>query len=204
MNLFIFDIDGTLVDTGRLDNETFHQALCENGYPFAREELLFAFGMPGRSALRMLHVREEDAPRIMQRWEKLLYSRLDEMETYPGVCETLEALRAAGKKCGVVTSRTRYQLEAGFTPLGLNHYFDAIVCADDVAHPKPAPDSLIECIRLLGGTAEQAVYTGDSAYDMQCAQAAGVTSALALWGCRTPEALSADVRLAHPSELLRL
>ena len=59
-------------------------------------------------------------------------------------------------------------------------------------------------IRRLGGSAEQAVYIGDSAYDMQCAAAAGVKSGLALWGSETPDALQADMRLTHPSELLLL
>ena len=74
----------------------------------------------------------------------------------------------------------------------------------DTARKLETERTLVECIRRLGGSAEQAVYIGDSAYDMQCAAAAGVKSGLALWGSETPDALQADMRLTHPSELLLL
>lgn len=204
MNCFVFDIDGTLIDTAAVDQQSFQQALREFGYHYSLEELRFSFGMSGRKSLEKLAIPPERIEPVMARWETLSRDRLHEVEVYEGIIPLLEALHAAGKRCGIVTSRTRLQLGYGFTPLGLNHYFDAIVCADDVEHPKPAPDGLVECIRRLGGSAEQAVYIGDSAYDMQCAAAAGVKSALALWGSETPDALQADMRLAHPSELLLL
>ncbi|MDO4271224.1 MAG: HAD family hydrolase [Eubacteriales bacterium] len=202
MNCFVFDIDGTLIDTAAVDQQAFHQALRENGYAFTPEQLRFSFGMPGREALRILGVDQIEA--VVARWEALAYSRLPEVRVYDGVHETLGALRAAGKKCGIVTSRTRAQLAGGFSPIGLDHYFDTIVCADEVANPKPAPDELLECMRRLGCGAEETVYIGDSPYDMQCARSAGVKSALALWGCQEPETLEADCRLTHPSEILEL
>ena len=202
MKNFIFDIDGTLIDTASLDRVTMQQALAENGYDFTFEQLRFAFGMPGRIALVQLGV--QDILPVMARWEGLLYSRLDEIPIYDGVTQALTALRAMGKKCGIVTSRSRSQFERGFSPIGMDGYFDEIVCADEVENPKPAPDELVECIRRLGGTAAESVYIGDSRYDMQCAASAGVKSALALWGADDPDSLAADWRLAKPEELLTL
>ena len=68
-------------------------------------------------------------------------------------------------------------------PIGFTPWFDEIICADDVEHPKPAPDALLECLHRFGCKPEDAVYIGDSEYDMQCARSAGVKSVLALWGC---------------------
>ena len=59
----------------------------------------------------------------MARWETLSRDRLHEVEVYEGIIPVLEALHAAGKRCGIATSRMRLQLGYGFTPLGLNHYF---------------------------------------------------------------------------------
>ena len=204
MKYFVFDIDGTLIDTAAVDRQAFRQALLDAGYDFAPEQLHFAFGMPGRPALRQLGVAEADIEDIVAQWEKLAYARLNEVPVYDGIVPLLEKLHAAGAKCGIVTSRTRSQLERGFSPLGLDHLFDTIVCADEVEHPKPAPDEMIECLRRLGGTAEQAIFVGDSVYDMQCAASAGVTSGLALWGCHEPEKMQADHRFAHPSEIASL
>ena len=75
--------------------------------------------------------------------------------------------------------------------------------ADEVAAPKPAPDSIFALLERVGCAAEDTVFLGDSPYDMQCAHAAGVKSALALWGSHNPE-LQADFRLNHPSELLQM
>ena len=51
---------------------------------------------------------------------------------------------------------------------------------------------------------EDAVYIGDSEYDMQCAKSAGVKSVLALWGCSEAEKLTSDLRFEHPAEILTL
>ncbi|WP_283674549.1 HAD family hydrolase [Butyricicoccus sp. Marseille-Q5471] len=202
MNYFIFDIDGTLIDSAHVDQIAFQQALRAQGQDYTLEELRWSFGMPGRDALRKLGIADIEG--TVTHWETLAYANLDQIKPYDGVLEVLTTLREQGCKLGVVTSRTRKQLEGGVTPLGLNGYFDEIICADDVAMPKPAPDGLLECLRRLGGTQTEAVYIGDSRYDMQCAAAAGVKSVLALWGCHEPDSLTADLRLETPAEILTL
>lgn len=50
----------------------------------------------------------------------------------------------------------------------------------------------------------QAIDIGDSIYDMKCAEGAGVPPALALWGCKNPEGITADYRLSQPANILDL
>ena len=103
-----------------------------------------------------------------------------------------------------MTSRTHYQFDYGFSPLGLDGYFDAVICMEDAPRHKPAPDPLLECLRRMGGTADEAVYIGDSACDMECAAAAGVKSCLALWGIPEGACIRADIELAAPADALKL
>ena len=168
------------------------------------EQLIFSFGMPGRRALAKLSIPAEQVEPIMARWEALAYDRLDEIPMYDGIPEVIAELRNGGCQCGIVTSRTRLQLEQGIKPIGFTPWFDEIICADDVEHPKPAPDALLECLRRFGCKPEDAVYIGDSEYDMQCARSAGVKSVLALWGCSEAEKLTSDLRFEHPAEILTL
>ena len=63
---------------------------------------------------------------------------------------------------------------------------------------------LLECLHRFGCKPEDAVYIGDSEYDMQCAKSAGVKSVLALWGCVEAEKLTSDLRFEHPAEILTL
>ena len=204
MKYFVFDIDGTLIDSSKVDQWAMHTALAEFGYEFTYEQLIFSFGMPGRRALAKLSIPAEQVEPIMARWEALAYDRLDEIPMYDGIPEVIAELRNGGCQCGIVTSRTRLQLEQGIKPIGFTPWFDEIICADDVEHPKPAPDALLECLRRFGCKPEDAVYIGDSEYDMQCAKSAGVKSVLALWGCSEAEKLTSDLRFEHPAEILTL
>lgn len=179
MNFIIFDIDGTLIDSAPVYLPALGQALHEHGYTPSPEQIQTAFGMTGWQGLAYCGVPEEQFDTVMHSWEEEAYRHLERVTVYEGIADTLRALKESGNKLGIATSRNRSQYTYGVKPLGLSAFFDAVVCSDDVADPKPAPDEL-------------------------CARAAGIKSGLALWGCHEPEKLTADVRLAHPSEILQL
>lgn len=203
MSCFIFDVDGTLIDSAPVYLPALGQALNEHGFTPTSEQIQTAFGMTGWQGLAYCGVPEEQFDAVMHSWEEEAYRHLERVTVYDGIVDTLRALRDAGHKLGIATSRNRSQYTRGVEPLGLGDFFDAVLCADDVAAPKPAPDELFECLRRMGGSVEHAMFIGDSAYDMQCARSAGVQSGLAMWGCHEPEKMNADIRLSHPSEILR-
>lgn len=204
MHCIIFDVDGTLIDSAPVYLPALGQALNDHGYTPSPEQIQTAFGMTGWQGLAYCGVPENEFDAVMHSWEQEAYRHLERVKVYDGIVDTLRALKEGGNKLGIATSRNRSQYTHGVKPLGLNEFFDAVVCSDDVADPKPAPDELFECLKRMGGTIEQAIFIGDSAYDMQCARSAGVKSGLALWGCHDPEKMQADVRLAHPSETLKM
>nr|WP_297282644.1 HAD family hydrolase [uncultured Agathobaculum sp.] len=204
MHYIIFDVDGTLIDSAPVYLPALGQALNDHGYTPSPEQIQTAFGMTGWQGLAYCGVPENEFDAVMHSWEQEAYRHLERVKVYDGIVDTLRALKEGGNKLGIATSRNRSQYTHGVKPLGLSEFFDAVVCSDDVADPKPAPDELFECLKRMGGTIEQAIFIGDSAYDMQCAHSAGVKSGLALWGCHDPEKMQADVRLAHPSETLKM
>lgn len=204
MNYIIFDVDGTLIDSAPVYLPALRQALNDHGYTPSPEKIQTAFGMTGWQGLAYCGVPENEFDAVMHSWEQEAYRHLERVKVYDGIIDTLRILKEGGNKLGIATSRNRSQYTHGVKPLGLSEFFDAVVCSDDVEDPKPAPDELFECLKRMGGTTEQAVFIGDSAYDMQCARAAGVKSGLALWGCHSPEKMEADVCLAHPSEILKM
>lgn len=204
MKYFIFDVDGTLLNSAEVDQQCLQQMLREFGQEHTLEELRPSFGKPGRQTLADLGFSGEAAERAMDRWEGLTLERIAEVRAFNGVEAMLKALHERGCRCGIVTSRTHYQYDYGFSPLGLDGYFDAVICMEDAPCTKPAPDPLLECLRRMGGEPGEAVYVGDGEGDMQCAAAAGVASCLALWGCSAPDRITADVRLAAPGDVLSL
>ena len=204
MHYIIFDVDGTLIDSAPVYLPALGQALNDHGYTPSPEQIQTAFGMTGWQGLAYCGVPENEFDAVMHSWEQEAYRHLERVKVYDGIVDTLRALKEGGNKLGIATSRNRSQYTHGVKPLGLSDFFDAVVCSDDVADPKPAPDELFECLQRMGGTIEQAIFIGDSAYDMQCARSASVKSGLALWGCHSPEKMEADVRLAHPNEILKM
>lgn len=204
MKYFIFDVDGTLLNSAEVDQQCLQQMLREFGQEHTLEELRPSFGKPGRQTLADLGFSGEAAERAMDRWEGLTLERIAEVRVFDGVEAMLKALHERGCRCGIVTSRTHYQYGYGFSPLGLDGYFDAVICMEDAPCSKPAPDPLLECLRRMGGTADEAVYIGDSACDMECAAAAGVKSCLALWGIPEGACIRADIELAAPADALKL
>lgn len=204
MKYFIFDVDGTLLNSAEVDQQCLQQMLREFGQEHTLEELRPSFGKPGRQTLADLGFSGEAAERAMDRWEGLTLERIAEVRAFNGVEAMLKALHERGCRCGIVTSRTHYQYDYGFSPLGLDGYFDAVICMEDAPCTKPAPDPLLECLRRMGGTAAEAVYIGDSACDMECAAAAGVKSCLALWGIPEGACIRADIELAAPADALKL
>ena len=204
MKYFIFDVDGTLLNSAEVDQQCLQQMLREFGQEHTLEELRPSFGKPGRQTLADLGFSGEAAERAMDRWEGLTLERIAEVRVFDGVEAMLKALHERGCRCGIVTSRTHYQYGYGFSPLGLDGYFDAVICMEDAPRHKPAPDPLLECLRRMGGEPGEAVYIGDSACDMECAAAAGVKSCLALWGIPEGACIRADIELAAPADALKL
>lgn len=152
MKYFIFDVDGTLLNSAEVDQQCLQQMLREFGQEHTLEELRPSFGKPGRQTLADLGFSGEAAERAMDRWEGLSQERIAEVRVFNGVEAMLKALHERGCRCGIVTSRTHYQYGYGFSPLGLDGYFDAVICMEDAPRTKPAPDPLLECLRRMAAS----------------------------------------------------
>jgi pyrophosphatase PpaX len=132
----------------------------------------------------------------------------DRMVTvYPGVVDSVEAIRAAGRQTGLVTSKNRQGALRGLTLAKLEQMMDVLVCADEVTNPKPHPEPVEKAVGLLGADPRATVYVGDSIHDMMSGRAAGVRTAAALWGPfgrAHLEDASPDYWLETPADLLTL
>jgi beta-phosphoglucomutase-like phosphatase (HAD superfamily) len=92
---------------------------------------------------------------------------------YPGVVAMVRAIRNAGLRTGLVTSKNKPGAERGLRLVGLDQDMELIIGADDVVNPKPHPEPIEEALRRLGQPAAEALYVGDSVHDMESGRAAG-------------------------------
>ncbi len=200
---FIFDVDGTIVDTEDAILEALHTALCDEGITqYEKSDLGFALGIPSTTTVEKFNVKSKRE--FIERWENYEKKFLQDSPLFPGMKEVLETLKKQNCKLGVVTSRKRQGYEKDFIErFHLQHLINAAVCCDDVKNPKPSPESMHLCMEKLGASPAETIYTGDSIYDMQCAKGVPIKFALALWGAKTADAFSdADYIVEKPEDIL--
>jgi pyrophosphatase PpaX len=203
----VFDLDGTVVDTVELIVESFRHAtrtVLDETLP--DEVILAGVGQPLMAQMRRLSA--EHAQQLYDVYREYNHRRHDELiRGYEGVAEMLGALRAAGRRLGIVTSKSADTTQMAFRAVGLREHFEVVVTASDTDQHKPSPVPLHLCLERLGAPAEGALYVGDSPVDIEAGRAAGMTTAAVAWGVFGREALLAsgpDYWLDEPGELLGL
>ena len=197
----LFDIDGTLIDTEeailRSLQDTVREMLHKD---IGKQELKFALGIPGSVTLRKLGIT--DTERANDRWNEHLLKYKSRIRLFDGIPELLDSLKANGCKLGIVTSKTRNEYTADFAaPFALSGYFSTVICVEDAARPKPYPDPLLTYLNAARIHAEDALYIGDTLYDCQCAQNAGVDFGLAAWGNAATQEIPADYIFKRPADV---
>lgn len=199
----VFDVDGTIVDTEEAILKSLQAVLQGEGMDYALADLRFALGIPGSEALRRLQVKEIE--RVHAKWSRTALDFSREVKVFAHMEEVLKKLAESPIRTGIVTSKTRQEFAGQIDPMGLRAYFEQVICADDTAKHKPDPEPLLACLEKLNARQKEAVYIGDSIYDLQCAKSAGVRFALAYWGAKTTEGFAeADYILKQPTDILAL
>ena len=181
MKYFLFDLDGTLLDSeqaivhlyqdelGRmgLEKPNAEKVLAESGRTAEEWVLALNPAIPKKDIDRVsMEIRTAFADTYLPRYGK----------PYPGAHDTLTELRNKGAKIGAVTNQKRFEAEVSFKVM--NFDFDVTACRDDVAEPKPAPDLVFEGMKRLGAKKEETLFVGDSFADAGAGKAAGVRTLL--------------------------
>jgi len=198
-----FDVDGTLIDTGDAIILSLQKVLREElGREYPPEELYFAFGIPGAATLKTFEIADIEG--VLSKWLRYLDDFSSLVKVFDGIEGCLKKVKSKGIKAGIVTSKSREEFECGFIPMGLAHYFDYVVCADDTSDHKPHPAPLLKLLELSGNAPEDIAYIGDTVYDKKCAEGAGVRFGLALWGAKCLEGIEPHWTFKDPEDILEI
>jgi pyrophosphatase PpaX len=202
----LFDLDGTLVDSGAIILASFKHAARTVLARDVEEEQIAALvgGSNLHDQMRVLsptHV--DELVRVYREHNRPLH---DELQAFEGVEELMETLSEEGRKLGIVTAKGRQTVDLAFAVLSLERYFDAVVTADMTARHKPDPAPVLKALELLESEPADAAFVGDSPYDVAAGKAAGVFTVAVSWGKIHPEErlleAGADVLVHSPKELL--
>lgn len=195
----LFDLDGTLIDSGAMILASFRHATRTVLKREIRDEELL--GAVGGSTLRdqmrafgAAHV--DELVRAYREHNTPLHA---ELQACNGVLDVLARLREDGRRLGIVTAKRRHTIRLAFAVLPLEEFFDAVVSSEETERHKPHPEPLLLALERLGAEPLSAAYVGDSPFDVRAAKAAGLRAIAVSWGgIHSPERLEAE----QPDELV--
>ena len=208
---YIFDLDGTLLDTLADLAAAVNYALRQHGMPeHTIDDVRRFVGNGVRKLMERAIPDGEKNPDFEATFatfrEYYMHHSLDTTRPYPGIIETLEALKEQGCRLAVVSNK----MMAATQELCRHFFAETIEVAigeNEAAgiRKKPAPDTVFEALRQLGEEKDSAVYVGDSDVDLETANNSGLPCISVLWGFRNRNFLiqhGAKTFISAPSELL--
>jgi HAD superfamily hydrolase (TIGR01509 family) len=175
---FLFDLDGTLVDSVYYHVLAWQEALQLEGIQLAVWRIHRKIGMSGGLFTNML-LRETGQPLTQERIERLqrlhadAYNRVSKnVRPLPGARELLDALTEAEIPWAIATSSRRETIGPVLEALGVDAQRVTVITRDQVQHAKPDPDLFLAAADRLGVPIERTSVVGDSVWDMLAAQRA--------------------------------
>lgn len=216
LEALLIDLDGTIADTHGLIFACYcHAVRTHLGKEGSRDIWEQSVGLPldlllGRT---YAHYGEYLSPETLeaakQSYRSHMRERDEDVRAFPGVLETLEALKSEGVRLAVVTTKHQAMTIRHLGVIRAAHLFGAVITGDMCARCKPDPEPFAKALEALEVAPDAAAAVGDSAHDIAGGRAAGTRTIAACWGtdnrpqlmaacpdivCETPESLLSTVR----------
>ena len=211
---YLFDLDGTLIDTAPDIHAAANAALEAAGFAAIELALTRQFvGLGGRVLLRnaLLSQGVESLDDVSS--QALYHAFLSHYDQhiavhslpYDGVLETLDQLRSLGIPLAVITNKLEGLSDKLLREIGMRDYFGALIGLDSLSEHKPHPLPVLHVCEQFGVGVGEVLFVGDSATDVSTARAAGCKVVCVEYGYNggtPPDELGADQVIADFGELL--
>src|ERR1700677_4192601 len=200
LRLLVFDLDGTLIDSGADLCASVNAMLRHFGRPPLPEKVISTYIGDGAARLVSRSLGEpadaaflDSAPAYFLDYYR--EHKLDQTYVYPGVFASLDSLRfepgGAARSMAVLTNKPIGPSKAICDALGLSPYFFRIYGGNSFATKKPDPEGLLALLKEAGVSAQETLMIGDSDVDIRTARNAGVWSIGCAYGL-APQTLVAE------------
>ncbi len=177
---YIFDCDGTLADTMGLHYQAWEQAVSEQGHHFPIDLFYSLGGVPAAGVVEYLNQRFGWSMPVAQTaaYKEELFEKL--IPQAKPIVPVVDFMRSVLGKApvAVASGGMKPLVLATLEVLGIHAHFAAVVTYEDVAHPKPAPDTYLEAARRMGVEPAKCLVFEDTPLGIQAATAAGMQSVL--------------------------
>ena len=208
----MLDFDGTIARTIPAILHASEKMLNMHGYTIDPVQVERNFGLALPEAFRCFAndptIDDETIEQMVVEFNNIYREECEPLiELFDGVAVTLDALKRAGVTLLIASNNIRSVLERLTSRLNIAHYFDGIICADDVVNTKPSPDIALLALERYGVNGNKALVVGDSTYDMDMGRGANCDLCGVSFGSHTPEMLrerGARYIIDHVSEIEKI
>lgn len=177
----LFDLDGTLVDSLPLIRYSFRRVFDDLGLEWDEARVMGTVGLPLIEAARSFAGdRAEEFFRLYLAHQMVKHDEY--IKLFPGTEDMLCRVRELGLKTGIVTSKRRFMAEKALSLLSIGQLIDTMVALEDCCAHKPDPLPVATALQRLDMLPDEALFVGDSWYDMNSGRSAGVTTVGVTWG----------------------
>jgi phosphoglycolate phosphatase len=211
MRAFLFDMDGTIVDSLADIGGSMNHVLESYGFPahpLDAYRRMVGEGAPSLIAQALpkdrVDLREDAVARYKARYREQIVAQ---SRPYEGIIELLDAIATRGDLLGVVTNKPQAAAEVIAEKLFPSGLFRVVIGDTEGRPKKPHPAPALAASHALGIVPSECVFIGDTAIDIETGHAAGMRTVGVLWGFRDRaelEGARAEVIVRAPSEILAL
>lgn len=199
----IYDIDGTLLDTLKMNMYPLMKIIKEEtGEDWTFEQVLKFAPYPGKKVMEELKVKDQE--KTYARWVQYVNDYEEGAALFEGFEEVLEAFKDHNIKQAIVSSKLRDQYEIDVVSKGIDQYMEAVILEDDTSFHKPHPEPLLKCLEKLNLKPEEVIYIGDAHSDYEAAKNACIDFGFAKWGSVAIQEIPATFSFDRPMDLLKL
>lgn len=199
---YIFDFDGTLMDTSGVILATIKETIKEMGLPEKSEqECRSIIGIRTDEAGKYLYPNLDISNQEFARVFRANYDKIKKdahEQAFPGVVETLTKLHDEHRGLAIASSRRIASLTDYLKGLGIVDWFGMIVGADSVTKGKPDPEPVLTILKALNWDADKTLVVGDADVDIIMGNAAGCRTCAVTYGNGSPDSLER----AHPDDMI--
>lgn len=206
----LFDFDGTIMNTNDIIIQSWqHTFRTIEGKERPLHEITPSFGEPLSITMAKFFPERntEEMVSTYRDYQRSVYT--EKVHMFPGIADVIKTLKENNYLVAIVTSRLWESTKQGLYKFDIAHMFDAVVSAEDTAVHKPDPAPCLICLEKLGVKPQEAIFVGDSGFDVLCAKNAGVQSVLVGWSVCVSEEQKAglykpDYFIEKPVDLLAI